>query len=124
MAVQQHWQFGWDCTGSGLRISETDPNNAVTTVGYDARGRQASFNQANLRATATTYNDAAQTALTKRDLNSLADGVVQTTKYVDDIGRVWKTQSTDGSCGGGIQSISLQQVSGGFTYQLVSNPFC
>jgi len=82
---------------------------------------------AGLRHTTTTYNDSTQTALTKRDLTNALDGLVQSTTFTDDLGRVWQTHSTDGtSCTGGIQTLSLQQTpaGGGYSYQLSSNPFC
>jgi RHS repeat-associated protein len=122
--VQQHWEFGWD-PASGLRTSETDPNNSVTTAGYDPRGRMTLFDQAaGLRHTSTTYDDSAQTATTTRYINS--NGGPQTVTSTDDLGRAWKTESTDGSCAGGIQTIDLQQTpaSGGLAYKLASNPFC
>jgi len=124
-AVQQHWQLGWDAA-TGLRLSETDPNSANTTVGYDGRGRQTSMSQAGLRKTNTNYDDSVQAALAKRDLNNSGDGAVQERKLTDDLGKVWFVQSTDGSCPAGIQRISLQRTSasGGFTYQLSSNPYC
>jgi len=121
-----HWQFVWD-PPSGLRTSETDPNKAIIAAGYDPRGRPALLDQAGLRHTTTTYNDATQTAVTTRSVTSSSS--VVTTSSTDDLGRVWKTQSTDGSCTSEIQTISLQQTppSGayaGYTWKLESNPFC
>jgi hypothetical protein len=57
------------------------------------------------RAERGDYNDVAQTALAQRDLNSLNDRIIQTTSYADDPGKTWKTVTTDGSCGGGVQTV-------------------
>jgi YD repeat-containing protein len=98
---------------------------------YDGRGRTKSMVSSDsgsltFRQAATTYDDSAQTASVKRDLNSVNDGIVQTTSFTDDLGHPWKTLSTDGSCNTQFQAIHLQQTppGGGYSYQLASNPFC
>jgi hypothetical protein len=122
-ADQRHWQFGWDCY-TGLRTSETDADNSITTsASYDVIGRQTLVNRQNGQETNTAYNDTAQTVTSRVDLNSPGDGLVQTAKSLDDLWRTYQTQETGDTCAQ-ITTQSFQRTGSGNTYQVVSNPYC
>ncbi len=126
--VQRHWKLGWDAA-SGVRTSEQDMDNDPQDAGpitaiYDSRGRILQLDQSGLRRAVTSYNDlpTVRTTTTKVDLLTAGDGLIQTVKTMDQLGRPAKLQQTDDN-GGWVETDFSQRIGAGVTYQLASNPF-
>jgi RHS repeat-associated protein len=133
---QRDWQFKWDAA-TGLLLWEKDVNNNITTwAQYDVRGRQIalhegapSYNSPGIRQTHTIYNDSpvTRTVTVAKDLETAGDQKVKFRTTMDNLGRVWRTESTDDNDSSesmGIQTKNFERVvSGAGTYKLTSNPF-
>jgi RHS repeat-associated protein len=124
---------------SGAQTASADVDNAVVnTTEYDAIGRpvlaKSAVNTPAESWVRTEYNDVARYTIVWGDLQSPGDGRKVSTKFFDQIGRVRlskkledaATQSAFNETGGiKVQTRYLQTTgpSGGFTYQLTSNPY-
>src|SRR5206468_10059363 len=74
-----------------------DTDNKITTVyRYDAVGRLKSADEASMRVTHTTYDDANRKITVERDLRNHEDGLLQTVTHYDQLGRVRFVRTSDG----------------------------
>jgi len=128
-SVARTFTYAHDAS-TGLTTSITDSDNAITTTyGYDALGRPASANEAGLRVTATTYEDANRRVIVNRDQNNLGDGAIVAITDYDQLGRVRLTRQLESSSGNvdddtvGIKVQTRYLYSGSNSYKLASNPF-
>ena len=91
------FSYEWNYKTGNL-ISWTDADNSVTTSYlYDGLGRRKSESQAGLRKTITEYDDSNLRVTEKRDLDVFGDGKLQSVTRYDQLGRVTRVNTTDGS---------------------------
>jgi RHS repeat-associated protein len=120
---------------TGAVTTATDIDNNVSTVTeYDALGRPTKVRTASgtsLESWAlTTYDDLNRRVIVKTDLNALGDGKKVATQFFDQLGRVRLSKTLEDaaiqSATDEIAGLKVQtryMTSGGYTYQLTSNPY-
>jgi YD repeat-containing protein len=119
----------WACA-SGQLLTSTDPNQLTTTRTYDLFDRVLSVTEAsdaNQRTTTMSYSDINKTVTTIAPLDSRT---LTTTETYDARGRAILTQVPNASCTQAtiehryLTPQSSDTVNYGFSYELVSNPYC
>jgi RHS repeat-associated protein len=94
---ERTWTYSWD-NAAGVLNSKTDAdNNIITSYTYDIVGRRLTTTEAGMRRTLTIYDDQNQQVIVKRDLAAYADGKLQTITQYDELGRVRKVRTSDGT---------------------------
>jgi len=94
---ERSWTYVWnDATGVLNSMTDAD-NNVTTSYTYDTIGRQLTVNEAGMRRTQTMYDDQNQQLIVKRDLATYDDGKLQTVTQYDQLGRVRKVRTSDGT---------------------------
>ena len=121
---------------SGSILTETDANGIVKRFVYDTLGRIHTVAEAagsdpnqlaaSARLTTTTYDDAARTVAVVSDLSGANDVNDQALEFItsyDQLGRAALVRRTDDNGMLGISEERHYQVSGGYRYEAVSNPY-
>lgn len=97
MAERRTWNYSWDYV-TGSLLSKQDGQNTITTAyTYDPIDRRLTVTEAGLRKGETIYDDILRKITVKRDLGVLNDGNLQTRTHYDQLGRIVRVQTSDGS---------------------------
>ena len=116
----------WDCT-SGQMLTSTDPNQLMTTRTHDVMDRVLTVTESNgnTRLTTITYNDVARTVTTVAPFDPQTSRTLTTTDTYDARGRLILSKAPNASCTQAtVERRYLTPQGGGFSYELVSNPYC
>ena len=121
---------------TGAVLTQTDPNNQVSTIDYtnqllndvDPFGRPGatyspavSVNGSNQRhKTTTTYIDSQRQVITASDLNSEGDGLLKSRMTADELGRTVLAEQSEDGANYTISSQTVYEQAGKVTFQ--SNP--